>query len=274
MTTKVRLIALALWGVPAMLAAEITTHEITGPFQPAPVAVEVLAPDAIEADRRYPVLYVLPVAPGVTIRWGSGMREMARADVANKYKVICVGPSYSATPWFADHPADPALQQESHLIKTVLPWVETHYPVQQERAGRFLLGFSKSGYGAIMLLLRHPDLFERAVAWDAPIDKTRPDQFRMIDVFGTDEHFAQYAIPNLLEEHGKAFSGHESPRLFLMPNRDGDHAMSGVHEQLEKLGIPHVFEPTEQIEHHWESGWVPRAVELVLRGADATPPPR
>lgn len=260
-----------LVGLASAAASTITTHEITGPYQPTPVAVEVITPDTLAPGRLYPVLYVLPVAPGTSSRWGSGIQEMARAGIANQYNVICVAPAFSATPWFADHPNDPALQQESHFIKTVLPWVASHLPAQQERSGRFLLGFSKSGYGAIMLLLRHPDLFERAVAWDAPIDKTRPDQFRMLDVFGAEENFAQYAIPTLVAARAKELAAEVEPRLVLMPNRDGDHAMNGVHEQLVKLGIPHIFEPTDHLQHHWESGWAPRAAALVLMGKDAEP---
>jgi len=265
-------IAFALMGHPAV--ATITSQEIAGPYQPTPVVVEVVTPAEMIPGQLYPVLYVLPVAPGTTSRWGSGIQEVARAGIADQFGVICVAPSYVDTPWFADHPDDPALQQERHFIETVLPWVDANYPVQQARSGRFLLGFSKSGYGAIMLLLRHPDLFERAVAWDAPIDKTRPDQFRMIDVFGTDENFAQYAIPALVEQRAKVLAAETDPRLVLMPNRDGDHAMGGVHAQLESLGIPHLFEPTEHLQHHWESGWVPRAAELVLRGKHAETTPK
>lgn len=243
----------------------VQTQLVSGPYQPEPVPVEVIVPDTLDAARLYRVLYILPVAAGTTSRWGSGIQEAAKADIANRYGVLCVAPAFSATPWFADHPTDPALSQESHFIKTVLPWVEKNYPVMPSREGRLLLGFSKSGYGSIMLLLRHPDLFDKAVAWDAPTDKTKPDQFNMIEVFGTEENFARYAIPTLVEKRADTLKG-GAPRLFLMANRDGDHKMSGVHEQLLARGVPHVYEFTEHIKHHWSSGWVPRAAELVLGG--------
>jgi len=262
-------IALCAWSAIANLEGApetaIIPHEITGPYQPVPVAVEVLAPRTLESGRAYPVLYILPVAAGTTSRWGSGIREAARADIANRFGVVCVAPAFAATPWFADHPTDPALQQESHFIKTVLPWVESNYPVEKGRSGRFLLGFSKSGYGAVMLLLRHPDLFERAVAWDAPIDKTRPDQFKMIDVFGTEAHFERYAVPNLVRERAETFRAGEA-RLILMPNGDTGHPMAAVHRQLVMLGVPHVYDATGPLEHHWESGWLPEAAARLLSG--------
>lgn len=244
---------------------QILTRMVEGPYQPEAVPVEILLPDALTEGRRYPVLYILPVAPGVTSRWGSGIVEAAKADISNTYQVICVAPAFSATPWFADHPSDPALQQESHFIKTVIPWVEANYPAATTRGGRLLLGFSKSGYGAVMLLLRHLDLFERAIAWDAPLGKTAPDQFKMIDVFGTAEHFSDYAIPGLLVKQAKQLKGNP-PRIFLMPDREGDHPMENVRRQLETLGIPHIVEYTTGLHHSWESGWVPRAAALVISG--------
>ncbi|MCC6486652.1 MAG: hypothetical protein IT364_04065 [Candidatus Hydrogenedentes bacterium] len=263
-------VALAILGVSALVASAaepaIKTFMVSGPYQPAPVAIEVLAPDPLEPGAAYPVLYVLPVESGTISRWGSGIQEVAKADIAKRYGVICVAPAFAATPWFANHPSDPVLRQEDHFIKVVLPWVEEHYPVKCTRDGRFLLGFSKSGYGAIMLLLRHPGLFERAVAWDAPVDKTQPDQFRMIDVFGTNEHFAHYAIPGLIPQRINELKDAALPRLILMPNGDTGHKMNAVHEQLLALGIPHMYEKTDSIQHHWNSGWVPRASKLVLTG--------
>ena len=243
----------------------VATKTIQSPYQPEPVPIEVLTPGTLDPERKYPVLYILPVAPGTTSRWGSGIREAAKADIANRFHIICVAPAFAATPWFADHPSDPALQQESHFIKVVLPWVEEHYPVAPSRSGRFLMGFSKSGYGAVMLLLRHPNLFERAVAWDAPLGKTAPDQFNMIEVFGTQENFACYAIPSLLAERASQLR-EETPRIFLMPDREGDHPMDNVCDQMKALEIPYVIEYTTGLKHSWESGWVPRAAELVITG--------
>ncbi len=241
----------------------ILTETVAGPFQPAPTSVQIILPETLDPTQRYRVLYILPVEPGTEDHYGSGIQEAARADVANKHNVICVAPTFTAMPWYADHPTDPALQQERHFVETVVPWVDAHYPVEKSAHGRLLLGFSKSGYGAVMLLLRHPEFFGKAVAWDAPVDKTRPDQFRMIDVFGTDEHFNNYAIPSLIRAHGSQLKD-SPPRIFLMRKKNGDHPMEATRNALKSAGIPHVYEVTDDIPHRWDSGWLPRAAALVL----------
>src|SRR5437773_1672793 len=82
----------------------------------------------------------------------------------------------------------PKIRQETYFVKVVVPFVEKQYPAQAEPGGRLLVGFSKSGWGAYSLLLRHPDVFGKAAAWDAPLTMTRP-QYGMADIVGTPEQF-------------------------------------------------------------------------------------
>ena len=97
------------------------------------------------------------------------------------------------------------MRQEACFLQVIVPYIEHHYPVEAERSSRLLLGFSKSGWGAYSLLLRHPDLFGRAAAWDAPLMKDRPDQYGMGEIFGTQENFEKYQVTRLLEQCGREF---------------------------------------------------------------------
>ncbi len=114
-------------------------------------------------------------------------------------------PTFSHLPWFADHPSDPHIRQETYFLKVVLPFIERTYPVGTDRLSRALLGFSKSGWGAWTLLLRHPDMFERAAAWDAPMTMEVP-RYGMAPIAGTQENFERYRVTTLLRERGKLSS--------------------------------------------------------------------
>jgi hypothetical protein len=63
--------------------------------------------------QRYPVLYVLPVEPGEGTRWGSALAEVKRHDLHNEYGLICVYPTFSQLPWYADHPTDRGIRQKT-----------------------------------------------------------------------------------------------------------------------------------------------------------------
>jgi S-formylglutathione hydrolase FrmB len=240
----------------------VRVHAVRSALQASPTEIRVLLPDRIDQGKRYPVIYVLPVEAGRESRYGDGLKEVRKHDLHNKHDVVFVAPTFAALPWCADHPTDKTIAQESYFLQVVVPAIDATYPVAAERAGRLLLGFSKSGWGAWSLLLRHPDQFARAVAWDAPLMMQEPGRYGSGPVFGTSKAFAPYRISDLLRARAKSLAG--QPRLILT-GYGGFHA---EHQQaralLEKLKIPHVYRDGPQRKHDWHSGWVPEAVELLL----------
>ena len=51
---------------------------------------------------------------------------------------------------------------EDHILKDVVGFVDATFPTVRGRQGRFIAGLSMGGYGALMLALRHPDVFSAA----------------------------------------------------------------------------------------------------------------
>ena len=241
-----------------LLVYTVTSERLKGPN-----GVEVLLPDRMERERRYPVLYILPVNEGPRGRWGSGILEARRTDVHNRHGLICVAPAFDSTPWYADHPTDPHVRQETYFLNVVLPLVESRHPVLKKPRGRLLIGFSKSGWGAFSLLLRHPDLFGKAAAWDAPLVEERPEKFGMRSIFGTEENFAQYRITSLLEAR-VPYLRRGPPRLVLGGYSGFRNDMDKAHAQMQALGIPHVFDTTTQRAHRWDSGWFAETVARLV----------
>lgn len=144
-------------------------HQISSNYQSEETTVRVLLPDKLDASKKYRVLYVLPVVAAAERRFGDGLRQVRDLGFHNTHDLVCVAPEFTAPPWFADHDGDPGMRDESHLLKVVLPFVEATYPAIREADGRLLIGFSKSGWGALSLLLRNPQTFHKAAAWDTGI---------------------------------------------------------------------------------------------------------
>jgi S-formylglutathione hydrolase FrmB len=234
-------------------------HTLTSPHQAGATHVRVLMPDHVEAEARYPVVYVLPVEPGRQTRWGDGLREVTKHDLHNKHATIFVFPTFADLPWYADHPTNSAIRQETYFVKVVVPLVEANYPVSDKR---LLLGFSKSGWGAWALLLRHTDLFQRAAAWDAPLMMARLGKYGTSGIFGTQKNFDQYRLANLLREKAAELQG-ETRLIFTGYGNFREHHQQ-AHQLLQDLGIPHRYRNGPQRPHAWHSGWLPEAVELLL----------
>jgi len=250
----------------------ILTYTVTSEYLKGPNAVEVLLPAPLETGKRYPVLYILPVERGAGGRWGSGIREARRTNVHNSCGLICVAPAFDSTPWYADHPTDPTLRHESYLLKVVLPLIEGRHPVLARPQGRLLIGFSKSGWGAFSLLLRHPDVFGRAASWDAPMMEQAPRKYGMAANFGTQENFEHYRITALVERRAGLLRQNPA-RLVLMGYGNFRSQTEAMHRKMLALGIPHVYDNATERRHHWESGWFAGAVRRLMALPHSTKEP-
>ncbi len=251
----------------------VMVHRLDSPHQARETTLRVLLPDRIEEGRGYPVLYVLPVHEDGLFRHGNGLEEVRKAGYHNQYGLICVLPSFTSKPWFADHDLNPDKQDESHLIKTVIPFVENHYPAGASADSRLLIGFSKSGWGAMSLLLRHPNIFGRAAGWDVgirvdmgPIEGSDRAK-RIAREWGTVENFDKYRISSLIRSRGRELGG--EARLFYY-NVEGTRGPGGalIHQLLVESGVPHRYLYEPKREHRWDSGWLPEAIRFLVGSSE------
>lgn len=246
-------------------------HRVTSEFQAGETLIRILLPEKLEANERLKVLYLLPVEANTEHRYGDGLLEAKKLDLSNKHRLICVAPTFSHLPWYADHPTDKTIFQETYFLKVVVPTIERLYPALAKRDDRLLVGFSKSGYGAWSLLLRHPDLFAKAAAWDAPLMKTAPDQFGMGPIYGTPENFEHYRLENLLRDRAEKLRPKtgEQPACRLVHLGYGsfrDHHQR-AEALLNELQIPHSYANGPKLEHTWHSGWLEEAVKRLLESS-------
>lgn len=252
-----------LHGTPTTDACGVVRYRLDSPHQRAPVELRLLFP--AQPPARPCLLFVLPVEPSSGSRYGDGLTVIRKLGLHDRHGLIVVAPSFNDWPWYADHPADPRRADESHLLRVVLPLVAASCPPRWRPSGPrpLLLGFSKSGWGAWTLILRHPELFGAAAVWDAPLMVDRPEPWEMPAAFGTAENFDRYRVSTLLRERANAFRAGTRLGLFGYGNFRAHHQRA--HALLEELGIPHEYVDGPARAHHWESGWVPDAVAALVR---------
>ena len=251
-----------------LVADEVRVHDLDSPFQKGRTTVRVLLPDRLESACSYRVLYVLPVVAGSERRFGDGLAEVRKLDAHNRHGLICVAPEFTSPPWFADHDLYDGVRDESHLLKVVLPFVEENYPVLGGIEGRLLVGFSKSGWGALSLLLRNSKMFHRAAAWDTGIrvdlgpieEKARAE--RIARDFGTAANFEKYRLSRLIRDGGREL-GPES--RFFYYNTGGRRAQGGseLHQLMVELAVPHTYLYEPKRPHRWDSGWLRAAIDFL-----------
>lgn len=237
---------------------------VESPYQSAVTNVRVLLPSTYDALKTYRVVYVLPVEAGSGSTYGDGLATVRGSGLQNSYDTIFVSPTFSAVPWYVDGTASRTIWQETYFRTAVVPMVEHLYPVLAAPEGRLLLGFSKSGLGAFSMLLRHPDEFGRAWAFDSPLNISNPKTFPdFANVLGSSQNYDNYRLTTLLSRQAENLRS-QPPRLFMMGYNLCASHLQAIDSLMNQLQIPHIYLPGIRRQHVWQSGWVPEAVKYLL----------
>jgi hypothetical protein len=251
-------------------AKGVRVYAVESPYLNGKNAVEVLLPDRYDKTKPHRVLYILPVNPGLGGRWGDGLQLARKLDAPNKHGLICVTMAFDTSPWYGAHATDPAIRHEDHLKRVVVPLIEGRYRTRGRAEDRLLLGFSKSGWGAFLLVLRNPGFFGAACSWDAPLMMTEAHfgTFETGRHFGTAEAMARYVPSVWAKRNAEHFR--KRKRLVLLGHarfgtrggKDAPHT-EGFHRLLDGLGIPHHYDNTLACKHAWGTDWMGPAIEAL-----------
>ena len=112
------------------------------------------------------------------------------------------------------------------------------------------------------MLLRHPDLFSKAAAWDAPLMMDKPGKYGSGNIFGTPDNFDGYRVSKLLTDKAEKFQ--KGKRLILLGYGKFRAEHDQAHALMEELKVAHEYRDGPDRKHDWHSGWVKEAVELVV----------
>jgi len=146
-----------------------------------------------DADRRYPVLYLLH---GSGHDGGSVLREVQPQDsIAELGDALLVVPD-GEQGWWLDSPIVPSSRYGEYVLELV-SWIDHRYPTMAGRGARGLCGFSMGGYGAMLLAGRHPHLFGAASSLLGPLDIAQlfPDYHRLRMLLGPELRIWQQHNP-------------------------------------------------------------------------------
>lgn len=136
----------------------VKTVEFDAPSIGRKMKYNVILPEKYEATGdRYPVLYLLHGYSANYTHW----TRMRVPEYARRYDLIVVMPD-AGNSWYAnwaETEGDGKNAWEDYMVKDLIGHVDATYRTVAAREGRAINGLSMGGYGALMLGLKHPDLF-------------------------------------------------------------------------------------------------------------------
>ena len=231
-------------------------------------ALRVLRPTNPAPGMPHRFLFVLPVIVGVDLKdeFGDGLEELRKANVHNEYNAHIIAPSFQSAPWYADHDSNPDRRYETFIVRDLVPWVRANLSTTGQEE-HWLVGFSKSGFGAVTLLFRNPTVFDAAVAWDLPADQSHTGVWGMLDNYGTESNFQNnYRLTaDLISACKEPFR--TAPRLWLSQDYVTYRGASTFRDQmlaftrrLRDHGVQFMLGRRAKRIHTWASGWLPHAI--------------
>jgi S-formylglutathione hydrolase FrmB len=239
----------------AARAGHLDTLEIFSPSMQKQSRCLVITPnDYSYTEKPFPVLYLLHGWSGHYAGWLTDAPQLR--EHADTYKMIIVCPDGGYDSWYLDSPVDSTVRYETHISKEVVGAIDSIYRTIHAPAGRAIAGLSMGGHGALMLAMKHPDVFGAAgsIAGGLDLRPFKKNEWDLQGVLGNPKCFwnnwEENSVINLLPR----LKGLKTPLIidcgigdfFLETNRD-------VHCCLLQMGYPHEYteRPGEHNHEYW-----------------------
>ncbi len=217
------------------------------------IPITVLLPATYSrSEKRYPVLYLLHGGgqDHTTFTTRPWFVEQAAQEL------IIVTPSAGES-WYINSVADPKAKYEDFVVKDLVPYMDRHYRTVASREGRAVAGVSMGGWGAMVLGLKHHQLFGSIGAMSAPflISRQSPD----MDMKSREQQgFGAPGTPERLERDpaalADAISLESVPRLYLACGNQDLFVIDSRRfvERLTKRKIPYEYREVSPFGHSWD----------------------
>ncbi len=187
-----------------LLTLQIFSQELlilNAKYIPKPDTIQIFKPTNYSAGNEFPLVILLHGWSGNYRHWNELTNGLQK--YCDKYGFIIACPDGFYDSWYLDSPINPKSQMETFFIKNVLP--EIFNKVNVDKKNVFITGLSMGGHGAMLLFLKHQDIFKSAGSLSGILDITEfPNRWSMLNALGKieehPENWKNNSVYNLLDK--------------------------------------------------------------------------
>jgi S-formylglutathione hydrolase FrmB len=236
----------------ADIAPAVVVTVPSGSLESQQIATILLPASYAKSKRRYPVLYLLHGGgqDHTAFATRSWFRALASRDM------IVVTPKVGDS-WYVNSAADPKAKYEDFVVKDLVEFVDSRYRTVASREGRAVAGVSMGAWGAMLLGLKHPQIFGAIGAFSAPFGISRQDP-KMDMTSKTQQRFGVPDTPDRRDRDPSTLAAtiplDSVPMLYLAcGNQDLFVADNRAFVQrLTTRKIPYEYREVSPLGHSWD----------------------
>lgn len=211
-----------------------------------------IPPDA-KPGEKFPVLFIMHGAYGSFKDWTDKTNV---AELADGFRMILVFPDGGEFGWYVDSPYEKDSQYESYIAKELVAYIDKTYPTVAQKEGRAIMGLSMGGHGALMLSVKHPDVFGSASSMSGILRiSNHPEKWQIAGRLGPYSENKKIWESNSVWDLAEGFTTSSVKLLFDCGVDDtGTGAIADgreTHQKLVSLKVPHIWRELAG-SHSWE----------------------
>lgn len=197
----------------------------------------------------FPVLYLLHGLSDDHTTWARRTSIERYVDGCNLMVVMPDG----GRSFYCNDIRPGGMAYEDHIVRDVVGFVDTAFRTVADAGARAIAGLSMGGYGALMLTLRHPDMFSVACSHSAVTTFLHPPHSARADIRIIAGNLPQNGRYDLFKLSRYVVKSRRRPALRMDCGRDDDliRANRAFHTRLKKIGYAHEYRENSGA-HNWE----------------------
>ena len=245
------LIILFLFAQYVVFGSSVDTVSIYSNSMQKKLNCVVIKPSSYKKQKAFSVVYLLHGYDGNYSNWIIKVPSLKKQ--ADELNILIVCPDGGFSSWYFDSPIDSTSKYETHIVKEVVNYIDSHYKTIPNKDNRAISGLSMGGHGAFFLALSHATVFGAMGATSGGLDlKESKNKFDIAKRIGDTLYYAknwnELTILNLIEKYTKTNQAIifdcGVKDIFIKGNRL-------LHQKMLQLNIPHTY-----IERDGEHNWV------------------
>lgn len=201
--------------------------------------------------KNHSVIYLLHGYDGRYSDWIKKMPSLK--EYASLYNVLIVCPDGGHSSWYVNSPIDKTIQFETFIVHELVDQIDQKYKTLRNRNHRAITGLSMGGHGAIMLGLKHPDIFGAAGSMSGLMElKKYASEYELMKRLGDTINYAAHWKKNTVLDIADSMLNFKIN--LLIDCGIGDRFINGnraLHKKLLDRSVSHVYVERSG-GHSWE----------------------